>query len=554
MRGVVMSVKGRYAVLLTRDGDFVKIKNKNYSVGDKISVQQNAGRVLAAAASFLVICGGIGSYFTPAGYVSVDINPSLLMTVNIYDRVIDVKALNDDAQNLLESVSVKGKSAEDSLDALIQTSREIGYINESNNDVIVEVVSGINNITLKSGVYSGAEVVVQSADKSDLKTAKSIGVSIAKANAIEEYTRLNGGSVEENAEKLSDMSVKEILSSLAAADEQSSAQAEESADKVNETPAAQTKTSVSEKETRAQENAAKYNYIIPVTGGMNDMNEITAEVVESVGEEIAERTYTEEEAEVPVTYEDYFENDLFDDNIYIPQTFDEPSIIQSDNNGAAEDISDIDKDDINAEERIDTDIEEIEDGAEEKSEAEEPSIGTSDENKVSSGHTSSGGADADAESDTDNTSEVNNGTDNNFDRNDTADSVENNTDITDGNEESDIPSGDNSLETDNSLPSSDSAAKDGSVSNGNESGSDSNVNENTGTAPQDSGASLQDSAASPAEDSAPHSGGAEGESQNSSDGINIGGVSIESGSEPSAGNAGGFDAPQSDGAPRGDEN
>lgn len=89
MRGVVMSVKGRYAVLLTRDGDFVKIKNKNYSAGDKISVSQSTGRVLAAAASFLVICGGIGSYFTPAGYVSVDINPSLLMTVNIYDRVIN---------------------------------------------------------------------------------------------------------------------------------------------------------------------------------------------------------------------------------------------------------------------------------------------------------------------------------------------------------------------------------------------------------------------------------------------------------------------------------
>ena len=40
MSGVIVSVKGRYAVLLTKNSDFIKVKNKNYSVGDKVKIPQ----------------------------------------------------------------------------------------------------------------------------------------------------------------------------------------------------------------------------------------------------------------------------------------------------------------------------------------------------------------------------------------------------------------------------------------------------------------------------------------------------------------------------------
>lgn len=66
MSGVIVSVKGRYAVLLTKNSDFIKVKNKNYSVGDKVKIPQYKGQILAAATSFIVVCGGISSYFVPA--------------------------------------------------------------------------------------------------------------------------------------------------------------------------------------------------------------------------------------------------------------------------------------------------------------------------------------------------------------------------------------------------------------------------------------------------------------------------------------------------------
>ena len=214
MSGVIVSVKGRYAVLLTKNSDFIKVKNKNYSVGDEVKIPQYKGQILAAAASFIVVCGGISSYFVPAKYVSVDINPSVMMTINIYNRVINTKPLNDDAEILLSKTDVSGMSVSDSMDELIKKSEEIGYLNEHNKDVIVEVVDGIGKIKLPDKNYGDVEVIIENADKADLKNAKEMGVSIAKARAIAEYTKQNGGSIEENVHKLENQSVKEIRRNL----------------------------------------------------------------------------------------------------------------------------------------------------------------------------------------------------------------------------------------------------------------------------------------------------------------------------------------------------
>ena len=214
MSGVIVSVKGRYAVLLTKNSDFIKVKNKNYSVGDKVKIPHYKGQILAAAASFIVVCGGISSYFVPAKYMSVDINPSVMMTINIYNRVINTKPLNDDAEILLSKTDVSGMSVSESMDELIKKSEEIGYLNEHNKDVIVEVVDGIGKIKLPDKNYGDVEVIIENADKADLKNAKEMGVSIAKARAIAEYTKQNGGSIEENVHKLENQSVKEIRRNL----------------------------------------------------------------------------------------------------------------------------------------------------------------------------------------------------------------------------------------------------------------------------------------------------------------------------------------------------
>lgn len=61
----------------------------------------------ACAACLLMTLGSLWLYFTPAAYISVDVNPSLELTVNRFDRVISVTGLNDDGAALAESLQVR---------------------------------------------------------------------------------------------------------------------------------------------------------------------------------------------------------------------------------------------------------------------------------------------------------------------------------------------------------------------------------------------------------------------------------------------------------------
>ena len=58
MSGVIVSVKGRYAVLLTKNSDFIKVKNKNYSVGDEVKIPQYKGQILRLR-QVLLLCAAV---------------------------------------------------------------------------------------------------------------------------------------------------------------------------------------------------------------------------------------------------------------------------------------------------------------------------------------------------------------------------------------------------------------------------------------------------------------------------------------------------------------
>lgn len=60
-------------------------------------------------------------YFTPRSVISVDINPSVEMEINMFDRVISVKGYNEDGQQLAGSVDVVHKDYYSALNSLINS-------------------------------------------------------------------------------------------------------------------------------------------------------------------------------------------------------------------------------------------------------------------------------------------------------------------------------------------------------------------------------------------------------------------------------------------------
>ena len=103
MKAVIVDLNGNDAVALRDDGQFEKIKNKNYTIGQELTIQSQVIRfpkqaaVAASVAIVVAACGSMGSYTwsNPISYVSLDINPSIAYSLNEFNRVIAVDGMND---------------------------------------------------------------------------------------------------------------------------------------------------------------------------------------------------------------------------------------------------------------------------------------------------------------------------------------------------------------------------------------------------------------------------------------------------------------------------
>lgn len=80
------------------------------------------------------------SYNTATSYISIDINPSIVLKANIYDKVIDVDLLNEDAQKLVDETTLKGKSISDASDIIIDKAVSKGYIKPEQDNALLFTV------------------------------------------------------------------------------------------------------------------------------------------------------------------------------------------------------------------------------------------------------------------------------------------------------------------------------------------------------------------------------------------------------------------------------
>lgn len=101
--------------------------------------------VSATAAAFLSLAGaGVWAYAAPYSYVSLDVNPSIEYTLNRFDRVIDVEAVNDDGQAILENAGeFKNLTIEDAITKTVDELVEEGYLPATTSVTdVTETVSG----------------------------------------------------------------------------------------------------------------------------------------------------------------------------------------------------------------------------------------------------------------------------------------------------------------------------------------------------------------------------------------------------------------------------
>lgn len=175
---------------------------------------------LAAAACFvlvLVLGGGSWVYLTPTALISVDVNPSVELGVNRFDRVVSSEGMNDDGRALLESVDVWNLTYDEAVAALLD-SETVSQILADDGVAEVTVVSseGGQGTRLLEGVEactaSRGNTYCHAATEEEAAEAHEVGLSCGKYLALVELQSLDSSIT---ADDVRDMTMREIRDLIA---------------------------------------------------------------------------------------------------------------------------------------------------------------------------------------------------------------------------------------------------------------------------------------------------------------------------------------------------
>ena len=147
-------------------------------------------KALAAVCIALLLGIGIGGYGyswvqAPVSYVAIDVNPSMELALNRFDKVVSVKAYNREGEEILRDLSLRGKRYTDAIDLIMASKAMEAYLTEKAELVFTVAADSSRESELKSGVegcagHSGHNSQSFSVDMEAAAKAHDSGLSLGK--------------------------------------------------------------------------------------------------------------------------------------------------------------------------------------------------------------------------------------------------------------------------------------------------------------------------------------------------------------------------------------
>ena len=154
MKSVVLELKKNKAAVLNPNGTVDIIENRGYCVGQLLDLSEKSqsgiisfigkhARQAAAAAVFLIAGTSLLTANTYAfSTVTMDINPSLSYSLNAFDKVIKMEAMNEDGQDIVDAVGndVKWQKLDKAISITLNSLESADYI-DTQTDAVFTVGS-----------------------------------------------------------------------------------------------------------------------------------------------------------------------------------------------------------------------------------------------------------------------------------------------------------------------------------------------------------------------------------------------------------------------------
>ena len=175
----------------------------------------------AFACLALVVAGGTGywAYFSPTCAISIDINPSVELAVNRFDKVISVDGIGEDGDVLAESLDVRFLNYADALNCLLQNPEVEDYL--AQDEVLSIAVAGDNQgqadaiLAQTETCTAGTNnVYCRAASTEEIEQAHEAGLSFGKYEAFLALQALDPSVTPEDVQGLTMREIRDRIAAL----------------------------------------------------------------------------------------------------------------------------------------------------------------------------------------------------------------------------------------------------------------------------------------------------------------------------------------------------
>lgn len=173
------------------------------------------GALLAAAAcaAVMLLAGGRWLYFTPTAEISIDINPSIELAVNRFDKVVSVCGRNDDGQALAADLDVMYLDCTEAMVRILD-SETVSALLAEDGALSIGVIGqeGDQATRLLEELQScaqghGGDAYCYFAHHQEVEPAHGLGLSYGKYKALLDAQALDPSMT---AQQIQDMTMREI--------------------------------------------------------------------------------------------------------------------------------------------------------------------------------------------------------------------------------------------------------------------------------------------------------------------------------------------------------
>ncbi|MGM0753544.1 MAG: anti-sigma-I factor RsgI family protein [Bacillota bacterium] len=182
-KGIIMEIKRDILVMMTSEGEFLtgrRQPNQHYTIGEEIPffplhhepamakppIKWNWKVSTALLTAIIVILTLFSSAFLQSNqayaYVSVDINPSMELTLNKKQQVIEITPYNQDAKVLLKELGDwEDMDVSEVTKEIFLLCEEMGYLKENQNVLITSSFIGDSNDQTEDDLVAEINMFVQ---------------------------------------------------------------------------------------------------------------------------------------------------------------------------------------------------------------------------------------------------------------------------------------------------------------------------------------------------------------------------------------------------------